>query len=121
MFRRSLKKFLYWLSGADKEIDGLRLMLKTISEPEILESHWKPETASVIMQSPFFTNIAITFYTLLEKTNAQNYLEVYMQYKDVPFTILVQKPCGKTPHQMRELAEARVRELESQLKQGESL
>lgn len=52
--------------------------------------------------------LAGAFCEMLEKHNAENYIEVRFGSKFGPLMVTVQKLNGKTPHQLRAEAEARL-------------
>jgi hypothetical protein len=61
--------------------------------------------------------LAETFAGLLDKYKAENYVECQFirPHDDQVYTVTVQRPEGKTPHQLRQAAEAEVQRLREEL------
>lgn len=101
----------------EKECDCLRKIVKDNARDVLIkELHFEKGVMDLAMEHPIFYLFVISIGDMFLRTGAKNYIEICLSSHPIGnFTVTVQKESGKTPHQLRQEAEAHVKELEAQL------
>jgi hypothetical protein len=114
---------------AEYELKAAREEIERLKEPKVEEMIYENGSLTLALQHPFAVRaLAESFWDTITKLGGENYAEIELQPKDGPLSnksirVIVCRPDGKSPHELRrdaesraEKAEQRVRELEAQSK-----